>query len=186
FARHRGRRFDERGLGRSDAALRVTERSHAKSQTWRDRPRAAPKSPDESCRLPGPPQCGVPDRQGSSDESRRVRVSRPPEEEERLSRAVDRADQRRRARARHELQRVHERIEEGGNRDRPQGSGRPRRARQGSVYEDRGAGQSLARLIQSKRQEGRDTPLLLALKKAPFAGLFSWAPRLSLELAYQG
>ena len=43
----------------------------------------------------------------------------------------------------HDLQRVHERPEEGVDRHRPQGAGRSRGARQGGVWQDRGAGQSL-------------------------------------------
>ena len=41
-----------------------------------------------------------------------------------------------------------ERTQESVDRHRPQGAGRPGRARQGSVYEDRGAGQSFSDLIR--------------------------------------
>ena len=64
-------------------------------------------------------------------------VPRPPHEEARVPRAVDRAHQRGGARARPDVQRVHERPEEGVDRHRPQGAGRPRRARHGRRSADR-------------------------------------------------
>ena len=89
--------------------------------------------------FPRPPQQRLPHRQGSGDEGGAVRLPRPPQQEARLPRAVDRAHQRGGARARHDLQRVHDRPEEGRDRDRPQGAGRPRGARQAGVRQDRRA-----------------------------------------------
>ena len=57
------------------------------------------------------------------------------------------------------VQRVHERPHQGVDRHRPQGAGRPRRARPGGVQQDRGAGQSLVGLIaRSGKREARKTP----------------------------
>ena len=55
----------------------------------------------------------LPHRQGSGDEGGAVPVPRPPQEEARVPRALDHPHQRRRARARHDVQRVHDRPEEG-------------------------------------------------------------------------
>ena len=57
--------------------------------------------------LPRPPQERLPDRQGSGDEGGPVPVPRPPHQEARVPRAVDRPHQRGGARARHDVQRVH-------------------------------------------------------------------------------
>ena len=66
---------------------------------------------DQAKGYPRPPQERLPHRQASGDEGRPVRLPRPPQQEARVPRAVDRPYQRRRARARHDLQRVHERPE---------------------------------------------------------------------------
>ncbi len=58
-----------------------------------------------------------------------VRLPRSQEQEARLPPPLDHAHQRRRAPARHELQRVHERPQQGRHRDRPEDPRRPRRAR---------------------------------------------------------
>ena len=57
------------------------------------------------------------------------------------ARCGSRASTRRRA-SRADLQRVHERAEEGRDRGRPQGARRPRGVRQAGVWQDRRAGQS--------------------------------------------
>ena len=61
--------------------------------------------------LPRPPQERLPHRQAGGDEGGAVRLPRPPQQEARVPRAVDRPHQRGGARARHDLQRVHDRPE---------------------------------------------------------------------------
>ena len=54
---------------------------------------------------------------------------------------------------------MNRRLEQGVDRHRPQGPRRSRRARQGRVYEDRGAGESFQRLSRAIEPRGRrETP----------------------------
>src|SRR5206468_1732253 len=53
---------------------------------------------------------------------------------------------------------IHERPQESGDRYRPQGPRRSRRVRQGRIYQDRGAGQSLSGLIRRNARGRRDPP----------------------------
>src|SRR5690606_29708637 len=83
--------------------------------------------------------------QAGGHAGRPVRVSRPACQEARIPLAVDLADQRGGARARHHVQRVHQRPEPCFDRPRPQGARRPRGRRQAGVRVDRRAGEGLAR-----------------------------------------
>src|SRR5205823_9205717 len=99
--------------------------------------------------IPRPPEQRLQDRQAGGHEGRPVSISRSPAEEARISRALDRADQRRRARARALVQRFHQWTEQGSDRHRPQGSCGSGGPRQACVYEDRGTGEGLLDLIRA-------------------------------------
>ena len=112
----------------------------------------------------------LPHRQGSGDEGGAVCLPRPPREEARVPRALDRPHQRGRARARHDLQRVHDRPEEGVDRHRPQGAGRHGRARQGGVCaRSRSRPKPLWPDAQAARPRGRRNAASLFLRQRAVA-----------------
>ena len=102
-------------FGARDAAVsRLRSDAHASSQTWCNGPRPPQEGSRPGQGFPRPPQERLPHRQGSGDEGRAICLPRPPQQEARLPPALDRPHQRGRARARPDLQRVHERPEKAG------------------------------------------------------------------------
>ena len=111
--------------------------SHGARQTRGDDPRPPQKGPRARQGLSRPRLDRLSHRDRKGREGAALRLSRPPQQEARFPRAVDPADQRRRARARADLFAIHARAEARRARSRPQGVVRPRDPRAGGVRRDR-------------------------------------------------
>ena len=100
----------------------------------------------------------LPAREGAGRPLAQVRLPRPQGPEARHAAPLDHPHQRRRAAARALVQPVHRRLQEGGDRARPQGAGRPRRQRPRRLRRDRRAGQVGARYRPRRLRPRRDCP----------------------------